>query len=148
VRLPKAAAAARVMSQDLAAVSVATPPARRGRILVVDDERFVGKAVVRTLSRDHNVELCTRAADALAKLEKGARYDIILCDLMMPEMTGMELYDEIARRIPEQVERMVFMTGGAFTPGARSFLEAVPNQRIEKPFDMQNLSALLADRIK
>ena len=121
---------------------------RRGRVLVVDDEPFVGKAVVRTLTRDHEVELCMRANEALARLAGGARYDVILCDLMMPEMTGMEFYDEILRLLPDQAERIIFMTGGAFTPGARFFLESVKNQRIEKPFDMQHLVALIADRVK
>jgi PAS domain S-box-containing protein len=123
-------------------------PARRGHVLIVDDEPFVGKAIVRTLSRDHDVLLAMRAAEALDRLERGERFDVILCDLMMPEMTGMELYDRIVRDFPAEVERIIFMTGGAFTPGARTFLESVPNQRIEKPFDMQELVRILAERVK
>jgi CheY-like chemotaxis protein len=67
---------------------------------------------------------------------------------MMPQMTGMELHAELARLAPEQAARIVFVTGGAFTAGARAFLDAVPNQRIEKPFETQQLRAVLNDRIR
>ena len=62
---------------------------------------------------------------------------------MMPEMTGMDLYAELARSVPEQADRVVFVTGGAFTARAREFLERVPNARVEKPIDFQNLKLLL-----
>ncbi|HMI93714.1 MAG TPA: response regulator, partial [Polyangiales bacterium] len=70
-------------------------------------------------------------------------FDVILCDLMMPHMTGMELHAKLLRSHPEQAKRMVFMTAGAFTPRARAFLESVPNPRLEKPFDPQSLRALI-----
>jgi CheY-like chemotaxis protein len=66
-------------------------------------------------------------------------YDVILCDLMMPEMTGMELHAQLETTQPERAARMVFVTGGAYTPAAMSFLERVPNPRLEKPFDPENL---------
>jgi hypothetical protein len=62
----------------------------------------------------------------------------------MPEVTGMEIHDELSRRVPDQANRMVFLTGGAFTAGAREFLDTVPNPRIEKPFDMTNLLTIVA----
>jgi len=62
---------------------------------------------------------------------------------MMPEMTGMDLHAELLRREPALAERLVFMTGGAFTPAAREFLDRVPNARVEKPFDVQDLRALI-----
>src|SRR5262249_27705246 len=99
----------------------------RGPILLVAAATHPANALVRPLTRDPDVELLSRAADALAKIVTGERYDIILCDLMMPEMTGMDLYEELTRAVPSQAERMIFMTGGAFTPRARSFLESVPN---------------------
>jgi CheY-like chemotaxis protein len=66
---------------------------------------------------------------------------------MMPVMTGMELYDELGRVAPEQRERVVFLTGGAFTASARAFLGRVPNPRLEKPFDVDDLLTLVAARI-
>jgi FixJ family two-component response regulator len=63
---------------------------------------------------------------------------------MMPEVTGMEIHDELSRQVPDQAQRMVFLTGGAFTPSARDFLDAVPNPRIDKPLEMNSLLAIVA----
>jgi signal transduction histidine kinase/CheY-like chemotaxis protein len=133
---------------DTAVAARATPAPRRGRVLVVDDERMVTKALSRILSTDHTVVLATSAADALARLAAGEEYDVILCDLMMPQMTGMDLYDELLRVAPQVVSRIVFLTGGAFTHRARKFLDAIPNQRIEKPFDSMHLRSLINDRVR
>jgi CheY-like chemotaxis protein len=66
-------------------------------------------------------------------------YDVILCDLIMPEMTGMDVYRAALQRATPVNDRIVFMTGGAFTQRARDFLQSVPNLRIEKPFDLTHL---------
>jgi CheY-like chemotaxis protein len=100
-------------------------------------------ALRRAFSSDYHVTCVGDGRRALERIRGGERYDVILCDLMMPEMTGMDLYLEMGRVAPEQVERMVFVTGGAFTPRAREFLERVPNARVEKPIDFQNLKLLL-----
>jgi PAS domain S-box-containing protein len=128
------------------AVAIPTP-VRRGRILVIDDEQMVGMAVRRLLVRDHDVEVLTSSEEALARLSGGERFDVILCDLMMPTMTGMELYAELSRAAPDQAEQMIFLTGGAFTPQARSFLERVPNRHLEKPFEAAGLRALVNARL-
>jgi CheY-like chemotaxis protein len=67
----------------------------------------------------------------------------MLCDLMMPELTGMDLHAELLRIAPEQAQKMVFMTGGAFTTHAREFLEEVRNPRIDKPLDVDKVRALV-----
>jgi PAS domain S-box-containing protein len=112
---------------------------RRGRILSVDDEPMIGTAISRSLRQEHDVTALTSAREALAQLIRGERYDLILCDLMMPEMSGMDLFEEIARVAPGQVERVVFLTGGAFTPMARDFLGRVKNGHMEKPFTPKEL---------
>jgi PAS domain S-box-containing protein len=114
---------------------------RRGRILVVDDEQAVVSIVKRILSKEHDVVAVVTAKEALALCAGGERYDLILSDLMMPEMTGMDLYRELLRIDPEQADRMVFLTGGAFTPKARRFLSETPQEHIEKPFDSAHLRA-------
>ena len=76
-------------------------------------------------------------------LVAGERFDVILCDLMMPVMTGMDLAEELARILPEQASRVVFITGGAFTARAREFLERTPHHRLEKPLDMGRLHAVV-----
>jgi CheY-like chemotaxis protein len=126
----------------------AAAPARRGKILVIDDEPMVARSLGRVLAQDHDVTIVLNAGDAHRRVVGGERFDVILCDLMMPQMTGMELHAELLRTVPEQAAQMVFLTGGAFTAGARAFLEGVPNQRLLKPFDMQNLRAIVNDRVR
>jgi len=116
----------------------------RRRVLVVDDERLVGEAIARALSEDNDVEVVTDAQHALARIAEGQRYDVMLCDLMMPVMTGMDLYAEIVKVAPKLAGRLVFMTGGAFTPRARAFLESVVNPCLEKPIDTSRLRSLVA----
>lgn len=79
----------------------------------------------------------------LAVVARGERFDVILCDLMMPRMTGMELHAQLAALAPRQAERMVLLTGGAFTAAASEFLPRVPNARVDKPFDLVSLRALV-----
>ncbi|MDP9033833.1 MAG: PAS domain S-box protein [Myxococcota bacterium] len=116
---------------------------RRGRILVVDDERLVIRAVERTLSEDHDVVTVVAAREALALCAAGAKFDLILCDLMMPDMTGMDLHRELSVVVPEQATKMIFLTGGAFTTLSRQFLSDTPKEHLEKPFDPANLKAVV-----
>ncbi|WP_044189855.1 two-component regulator propeller domain-containing protein [Hyalangium minutum] len=121
----------------------------RGQVLVVDDDPLVSAALRRTLAKDHEVEVVVSARRALEMLcSPKAHYDVILCDLMMPEMTGMELYAQLVRAAPEQARRMVFITGGAYTPAAKEFLEQVSNPRVEKPFDPERLRELIREGVK
>ena len=125
-----------------------TPPApRRAVVLVVDDEPSVGIVLTRVL-RDHDVTVVTKAKDALALLGSGRHFDVILSDLMMPEMSGMDFYDELIRQNLEAAERVVFISGGVFTPGASEFLDRVGNERLSKPFDTNGLRALVQRFIK
>ena len=119
------------------------PSNARARVLVVDDEPNVTLALQRSLAADHEVETANSAQAALRRVSEGMRFDLILCDVMMPGMTGMDLYDELGRCAPEQAGRMVFMTGGAFTPRTVSFLRDVPNLKISKPLDLPQLRELV-----
>jgi signal transduction histidine kinase len=143
--LPAAGPAA--PEQRIAVGTRAAPP-RRGRVLIVDDEILLGNALARILSAGHDTLVVTSARDALTQLQTGERYDVILCDLMMPEMTGMDLHAELQGLIPEQAARMIFMTGGAFTDRAKEFLEAVANSSIEKPVDIGNLKAVVQEMLR
>jgi PAS domain S-box-containing protein len=128
---------------SVVANTIAEAEAQGGRMLIVDDEPMILGALRRSFSSDYHVTCVGDGRRALERLRAGERYDVILCDLMMPEMTGMDLYGELGKLAPDQVERVVFVTGGAFTPRAREFLERVPNARVEKPIDFQNLRLLL-----
>jgi PAS domain S-box-containing protein len=111
----------------------------RGRVLVVDDEPLIGVAIKRMLEGENDVQVETNARSALEAVSNGGVFDVILCDLMMPEMTGMDFFDELGRVSPETQERVIFFTGGAFTSRAREFLDKVRNPSLEKPIDMKAL---------
>jgi PAS domain S-box-containing protein/excisionase family DNA binding protein len=120
---------------------------RRGRILIVDDEAKLASALARTLSREHDVVVATDGRQALAYLESGTHYDVVICDLMMPNMTGIELHELVRTRMGGMADRMIFMTGGAFTPPAQAFMQTMAGSCLEKPFDMHTLKALVRKRM-
>jgi signal transduction histidine kinase len=131
-----------VASQPAAASS--TEPAevvagRRGRILAVDDEPMLCSVIQKILGTDHDVTTITSAKEALRMVGEGARYDLILCDLMMPDMTGMDFHARLQQSAPDQATKIMFMTGGAFTEGTRAFLADARNVSIEKPFRAKTL---------
>lgn len=129
-------------------VSVPAPSAspqalQRARVLVIDDEPMMARAVQRLLEGEHDVTATSDPLGAVEQVRSGERFDAIVCDLMMPTMGGIDVYDAIARVEPDQARRIVFMTGGAFTPRAVQFLESVKNVRIEKPLDRAALRAAI-----
>jgi len=140
VMLPPVAMETPAPTASRASVDVSAPG---GRLLIVDDEPMILGALRRAFSSDYQVTCVGDGRRALERIRAGERYDVILCDLMMPEITGMDLYAELGRTAPDQLEKVVFVTGGAFTPRAREFLERIPNARVEKPIDFQNLKLLL-----
>ncbi len=143
VRLP---AAEDEPAESLAApgpVAQPAPKGRRGRVLVVDDEAMIRSTLTRLLKGEHEVVAVESGHAAESLLAVDDRFDVVLCDLIMPEVTGMDLHDSLAVTHPELAARMIFMSGGAFTQRARAFFESVPNLRLEKPFDIANLRELV-----
>jgi PAS domain S-box-containing protein len=123
-------------------------PSRRARVLVIDDDDAVAATMSRVLGERHDVQIVTRARTALDLLDAGRRYDVVFCDVMMPETSGMDFFDHVASRYPDIAASIVFITGGAFSVPAREFLDRVPNKRVEKPFDADALLALVAERVR
>jgi CheY-like chemotaxis protein len=115
----------------------------RGRVLVVDDEPMIVRAIQRLLEGEHHVFMSTDPADVVEQVRGGLRFDVILCDLMMPTMSGIDVYEAIRRVDADQARRIVFMTGGAFTPRVLEFLDAIENVRIEKPLERASLRAAI-----
>ncbi|MCS5638675.1 MAG: hybrid sensor histidine kinase/response regulator [Myxococcota bacterium] len=101
------------------------------KILIIDDEEQVLRYLSASLSH-HDVSTQTRGRKAIDEIVQGD-FDIIVCDLMMPEMTGMEIHAELKDRCPAAADRMLFMTGGVFVEEAKDFLVDVPGRWIEKP---------------
>ena len=126
-----------------ASVAAAPAPAPARRVLVIDDEPLVGQMVARALGSDAQVVTTTSARQALDVLSRDEAFDRIVCDLMMPEMSGPELCAELTRTAPQLLPRLIFMTGGAFTDGAREFTQTWRGPLLEKPLDHTELRRLI-----
>jgi signal transduction histidine kinase len=120
---------------------VAAPPRRR--VLVIDNEPSILRVVRQVLVPPHEVVPVLDAESGLALVRSGPRFDVILCELMLPGMSGMDLVNELQRSAPDAAARVVFMTAGAFTPRARRFLEGARHPWLAKPFDRDQLLAAI-----
>jgi PAS domain S-box-containing protein len=129
-----------------APTSPAVAARRWGRILVIDDEPMVLKTMKRVLS-GHDAVCVGAARQALAMLAGGAQFDLIFSDLMMPQMSGMELYEKLLADYPEAARRLVFLTGGAVNHRQADFLAVVPNVCLEKPFPAEALRSFIQQRL-
>jgi signal transduction histidine kinase len=138
VRLPTAATR---ISIPPPAIPAPDKP-RRGRILVIDDEELVLRVMGRIL-KDHELVCVPNVREALKALNEGPAFDIIFSDLMMPDVTGMDLYDELLRTRADDARRLVFLSGGALTPMVADFLASVPNTHLEKPFQVDGLRTIV-----
>lgn len=115
----------------------------RGRVLVIDDEVLIGRSIQRALAKTYDVVVADSGAQAIEVLRANPTFDCILCDLQMPEVAGEAVYEWATAHAAGLIDRFVFMTGGTFTEPARLFLARVRNERIEKPFEMAVLRAVV-----
>jgi two-component system, cell cycle sensor histidine kinase and response regulator CckA len=137
---PEDSAARRALANADAPPESESAPAR---ILIVDDEPLLGQTLLYAFKGRHDVVICTSGRDALSRLEKDARFDLVLCDLMMPDVSGSAVYEAVKRSYPGLVRCFVFMTGGAFTERAREFLAKHPGAQLEKPFNIEDIERIL-----
>lgn len=125
------------------AISVVRPvTADPLRVLVVEDDDAVAEGLRLLLEQEYSVEVALGGRRAL-QLLRGSAFDAVLCDLMMPDMSGIDLFHALSEAQPGVEDRLVFMTGGAFTPEAEAFLAGIDNPRVEKPFDFSSVDQLL-----
>lgn len=115
---------------------------RRLRILVADDEPLVGAALRRALS-GHDVRVVGGGVEAVAVIQREADFDLILCDVMMPDLDGPSVYEAVRATHPALLPRFVFITGGVLQEKCRQRLAALPNQVMVKPFDLATVRALV-----
>ncbi len=145
VVLPPAPAACKPVA---IAAPVAAPereaPSTRHRVIVVDDDPLVGQMLQRALSRDYDVTVVTCGEAALEQVASGAWFDAIVSDVMMPNMAGLELFDEIGRRAPAQAKRVIFLSGGVFEPQTRQRLDELGTPQLEKPVSANELRSCVA----
>jgi len=128
--------------------SLAPAPSRRGRVLLIDDDATMAKVVPRLLRDLHDVEAEMDARDAVARLQRGELFDVILCDLTMPYMTGVEVFEAVAALSPAMATKVVFLTGGVLSEQASAFLDECANLVIYKPFSMNRLRAVVASYVR
>jgi PAS domain S-box-containing protein len=114
-----------------------TSTPRRARILIIDDEPQLGQLFRKTLLTEHDVDVFTSGRAALAHLLGGVDYDLVLCDLMMADVSGMKVFEEVRRARPGFERAFVFMTGGVFDPRVADFLASINNDCVDKPFDVR-----------
>lgn len=125
-------------------IPAAPHAAVRPRVAVIDGDRAVAQMVRRLLLREHAVELFHDAREALSRLETGERFDVIVCDLVPPGAPGPELHRRVAAIDPAQAARIIFMTGGVFSPELEEFRATTPNPVLDKPFGAHALTAAIA----
>lgn len=118
----------------------------RARILIIDDEPLLGQTLGFAFSGRHDVVVTASGREALSRLAQDSRFDLVLCDLMMPDVPGQKVFEMIERDHPHLVACFVFMTGGAFTDTAQEFLERYPGRRVDKPFTLAQIEQLLATK--
>lgn len=116
---------------------------RRARALVIDDDPHFGELVARMLGREHDTTVVSSAQDALDRIAARQHFDVIICDLMMPVLTGVDFHERLAPIAPELLDRVIYMTGGAFSPRAIDFLKRAQIRQLEKPFGLVELRRAL-----
>jgi nitrogen-specific signal transduction histidine kinase/CheY-like chemotaxis protein len=135
----------RTPAPSVPAPSPATPPRRR--ILIIDDEPRLAQSMRMLIEPSHDVSVTTRGAEALAWVNEGQRFDLVLCDLQMPGTTGMDVYSHLRAHAPELAERLVFISGGAYTQATRDFVRSVRNRILEKPVRPDELLATIDEAL-
>jgi CheY-like chemotaxis protein/two-component sensor histidine kinase len=122
------------------------PPTRvktgRASVVIIDDEPLMCELFAAMLSDAYDVAAFTSPRAALASILEG-NFDVILCDVMMPELNGVDLYSRATRERPDVSERFVFVTGGAFTERARVFLRQTGRRTLRKPCERADLVAVI-----
>jgi signal transduction histidine kinase/CheY-like chemotaxis protein len=120
-----------------------TPSSARARILLIDDEPSIVRLLMVLLAGSCTVVSATSGAEAIALLERDRAFDVVLCDLHMPGVDGIAVYEAVERMEPSLLVRFVFTTGGAVTARSRAFLDRVRPRVLAKPFPVEELFALL-----
>jgi len=140
VSLPVAPSGIIVPSLSTHATRDAVTP--RGRILLIDDEPMLLRTLEEAVAESHDVVTAIGGAAAINLLARDQRFDLIICDLQMPQVDGVAVHDALRSSAPELVSRFVVMSGGAVTPRARMFLDRARPRSLGKPIELDELLAL------
>lgn len=127
---------------------ISSPHVPRARLLIIDDEVPLVRAYRRSLGQHHDVTVAFNGQEALAILSESQDYDVILCDLMMPGLDGVEVYEAALKIEPTLRERFVFCTGGATSTHTREFVSERGIHLLEKPVDFATLNHAILEVIR
>lgn len=125
----------------------APAPFLRGRVLVIDDEALLLKLMTRLLA-GHDVVTACSGGEAQQLLENDQHFDLILCDLMMPDRTGVQVHKWLVTRHPGLAKRVVFTTGGALGDAMTQYLVDCGVRKLDKPFDTREFKRVVSERIQ
>ena len=128
------------------AARVLSTSARRARVLVIDDEPVLLRGLKRSLS-EHDV-MTAMSVNQGMQLYSSHEFDIVFCDLMMPELNGLEFYTRLTALGPSHAERLVLMTGGVFADRLGCSLAEIPSPCILKPFKHGELERLISEALE
>jgi CheY-like chemotaxis protein len=143
VRVTLPAAPAEVPSPETPPESAAPSQAHGRAILIIDDEAGVQRALSRVLQRSgHDVTTANNGHEGLAALEERS-YEVILCDMRMPDLDGPGFYRELEHRHPHLLSRIIFLTGDTLSPEAQAFFAEVDCPRLLKPFNAQKIRQVI-----
>jgi signal transduction histidine kinase/CheY-like chemotaxis protein len=146
VRLPPCEEPAEAPAPASAARVTPPPAAGARRILVVDDEPLVLSSMQRLLRGWGEVRTTASGRQALEALRNGHSYDLVLCDVVMPDMSGVDVYRTVSSERPQQASRFVFVTGGASDAAAREFLDGWTGPCLYKPLSLEKLRRVIDER--
>lgn len=121
--------------------------AERCRVMLIDDESKLLRILQRALA-NNEVHSFQSGRAAVDHLRQDPRFDVILCDLLMPQMSGMQFYEHLREEFPMLVDRVIFMSGGTFTEEADRFAATCNRPMLAKPFGIDELRNLIAEQIE
>jgi CheY-like chemotaxis protein len=125
---------------------MSTQRTHRSRVLLVDDEPSIRAVYPEVLGLDYDVTVAANGREGLAILAQRTDFDVILCDLSMPDLDGPEFYEALRAQAPQLMSRVLFCSGGLTTARLREFAASVPNQFLDKPIALDALCVAL-DRV-
>jgi two-component system NtrC family sensor kinase len=117
------------------------------RILVIEDEPAVLEVVQRALMRKGYLVEGTESGQEGLELLESQSYDLILCDIRMPGMSGIEFYQKLEKKKPEMLARLIFTTGDTISPGSQSFLKLINATVLPKPFELEKLLVVVREKL-
>ncbi|HEY6459947.1 MAG TPA: response regulator [Polyangiaceae bacterium] len=121
---------------------------RPGRVLLIDDDSRFGHTIQEVLSERHEVVVASNALDALALLFGGERFDVVLCDVRMPEVDGIEFHRRLRAALPREAARVVFVTSDPEGSDVLAYFKHLPNLVLAKPIQLAEVESLIHRSIR